>query len=191
MSTSFARVPPNVRPLPAQVELLLDHLEAPPRLVTHLALVHTVAQRLIEQIDTDLPGLRLDREAVRLGAALHDVGKVLVPEELEVPGGLHEVAGERLLLERAFAPAVARFARTHGAPDGLHALAVEDLLVVLADTVWKGARWPDLDDALAAALAAQLDVDRWIAYAALDDAIAEASLDAADLLAWYAATPVR
>jgi len=49
-----------------------------------------------------------DRRRILLGAALHDVGKVVHPNEMSAPGHEHEAAGEQLLLERGVEAEVAR-----------------------------------------------------------------------------------
>src|SRR5438128_21686 len=93
-----------VAALPTQVEHLLVLLAAPPRLVAHLALVHHVAGQLTERVSQDWPLLDYDREAVLLGAATHDIGKIVYRDELIHPGKHHEEVGEEILLEQGFAP---------------------------------------------------------------------------------------
>lgn len=88
------------RPLPALVEPLLSGLHAPPRLVAHLLLVHDVACELVAWVSRHHPSVALDPEAVLFGAATHDIGKVLHPNELSGPGSAHEPAGYALLRER-------------------------------------------------------------------------------------------
>src|SRR5579859_5702818 len=92
----------NVAPLPPEVVTLLDKLNAPPRLIAHLTLVHDVARSLTARLDMAWPALVYDHESVWMGAALHDIGKVNHPEELTQPGHAHELAGEALLRERGF-----------------------------------------------------------------------------------------
>ncbi|HEV8191355.1 MAG TPA: HDIG domain-containing protein [Ktedonobacterales bacterium] len=99
-----------MRPLPEEAARLLDQYQAPPRLVAHLSLVHEVVCTLMEALNLTWPSLQYDREAVRLGAAIHDIGKVLVPRELTQPGHEHELVGEALLLQQGMPPYVARFA---------------------------------------------------------------------------------
>ncbi len=130
--------------LPAFSANLLEDLRAPPRLVAHLTLVHDVAVRLVSLLRKRWPQLSVDAQAVAFGASLHDVGKAVVQQELSQPGHRHEALGEELLLARGVAPALARFARTHAeAPH--EGLSLEDLLVTLADKVWKGAREESLE----------------------------------------------
>ncbi|MFE8602019.1 HD domain-containing protein [Archangium violaceum] len=130
--------------LPDPAARILDELRAPPRLVAHLTLVHDVAGRLVSALRKRWPRLSFDAEAVAFGAALHDVGKAVVREELSQPGDRHEALGEQLLLSRGVPAHLARFARTH-AQSEREALALEDLLVTLADKVWKGTRDEPLD----------------------------------------------
>src|SRR5262245_44897839 len=127
---------PVLRRLPDRAEGLLRELGAPPRLAAHLRAVHDVAHRLVDWLDAEHPELVVDREAVLFGAATHDIGKVVHTAELSGPGSVHEAAGHQLLLDHGIDPAMARFARTHAdwtAPG----IVIEDLLVSLADKVWK------------------------------------------------------
>jgi hypothetical protein len=64
------------------------------------------------------PQLSFDADAVSYGAATHDVGKALYPNELTGPGNQHESAGYRLLLDHGAPERRARFARTHARWDG-------------------------------------------------------------------------
>jgi hypothetical protein len=54
---------------------------ASPRLVAHLRLAHDVAFRLTARLDAVWSTLNYDRTAVRMGAALHDSGKTVDPDE--------------------------------------------------------------------------------------------------------------
>ncbi|HKV84556.1 MAG TPA: hypothetical protein VJN88_08370, partial [Ktedonobacterales bacterium] len=100
--------------LPDEVFQLLSELHAPPRLVAHLAIVHDTAMRIVAAVDAHWPTLAYDRARVMLGAATHDIGKVIYPAGLSALGHEHEAAGEQLLLAHGFDADCARFARTHG-----------------------------------------------------------------------------
>ncbi|GAA1600840.1 HD domain-containing protein [Catellatospora bangladeshensis] len=166
---------PPLRPLPGEVAAMLSALDAPPRLAAHLRAVHDVAAGLVEQVVAAYPSLVCDAAEVRFGAATHDIGKVRHLAELSEPGSAHEYAGYELLLERGVDPRLARFARDHGAT-AYDLLTVEDLLVVLADKVWKGRRVPELEDAFTARLCAASGEPPWEAFLRLDgilDALAE------------------
>ncbi|WP_031074049.1 HD domain-containing protein [Streptomyces sp. NRRL WC-3742] len=174
-------------PLPPAAADLLAGAGAPPRLLAHLALVHEVAERIADFCERQ--GLAFDREAVLFGAATHDIGKTLHPEELSVPGSLHEPAGHELLLARGVPERLARFAGTHGSW-GEPGVTVEDLLVSLADKVWKDKRVRDLEDLVVRHLAAATGREPWETFLALDDLLTAVGEDAPRRLAVQAAHPV-
>ncbi|MFJ7247645.1 HD domain-containing protein [Kitasatospora sp. NPDC098652] len=175
-------------PLPPDVAELLRSVDAPPRLVAHLALVHQVAEQVVEFCAAE--GLAFDHHAVRYGAATHDIGKVVHPEELSGPGSAHEPAGHALLSARGVPEELARFARTH-ASWGEPGTTTEDLLVSLADKAWKNQRVRDLEDRVVDRLAAATGRERWEAFLALDDLLTRIGEDAPRRLALQAAHPVR
>ncbi|MFJ8106108.1 HD domain-containing protein [Streptomyces sp. NPDC096132] len=181
---------PPLRPLPVSVAGLLAELGAPPRLVAHLRAVHEVAAQLVDWLARHRPELAVDREAVLFGAATHDVGKVLHREELSGPGSRHEEAGRELLLARGTAPELARFAGSHASWHAPGA-GVEDLLVSLADKVWKNKRVADLEDLVVAELSRAGGRPVWEEFLALDEFLTAVG-EGADLrLAWQAAHPVH
>ncbi|MFE6130355.1 HD domain-containing protein [Streptomyces sp. NPDC056437] len=181
---------PPLRPLPPVVTELLRSLEAPPRLAAHLRAVHDVAVELSDWVRDRYPDLAVDRDAVLFGAATHDIGKTLHPEELAGPGSAHEAAGRDLLLDRGFEPALARFAATHASWDD-PAVTIEDLLVSTADKVWKDKRVPDLEDRLVRALAGATGREPWEEYLALDDLLSGLGADAGRRLAFQSQFPVH
>jgi HD domain len=177
----------SLAPLPREVLSLLAAHDARPRLVAHLTLVHDVAQQLVISVSQASPRLRFDADAVRFGAATHDIGKALHPEELSAPGNAHEAAGESLLVRAGIAPSRARFARTHGTPrDALDGLEVEDLLVILADTVWKGGRVRSVDDALIAAMMRADGCSAWATFMVVDTIVDTLGGSASERIAWQA-----
>jgi hypothetical protein len=181
---------PSLRQLPHDVVQLLEQLQVPPRLAAHLRLVHDVAAQLTATLQRNQPDLGFDRVAVLFGAATHDVGKVVHPDELTGPGSAHEPAGRALLLAREIPERLARFAGTHGTwsePDR----TVEDLLVSVADNVWKGKRVADLEDRLRDHLAAATGLPPWEAYLALDDVLSGLAATADRRLAFQNFYPVR
>jgi hypothetical protein len=181
---------PVLRPLPVQVAALLDEIGAPPRLVAHLRAVHDVAARLVDWAGRHCPALGVDREAVLFGAATHDIGKTLHPGELSGPGARHEEAGRELLLARGVHPGLARFAGTHASwttPD----VGPEDLLVSLADKVWKNKRVTDLEDLVVAQLARAGGRPVWQEFLDLDEFLTAVGEDADLRLAWQATHPVH
>ncbi len=175
----------TIKPLPALTVELLEALTSPPRLAAHLRVVHHVAHRLTADLAAD--GLEFDRDAVLFGAATHDLGKVRHPEELEHPGHDHEQAGYELLLSYGVPHQLARFAGSHGTswhnPDS----PTEDLLVSLADKIWKGARVTALEQSILH----RLGGEEWDAFLRLDNILAPIAKDADRLLAFQARHPVR
>jgi hypothetical protein len=179
---------PALRLLPDHVAGLLEEVQAPPRLAAHLRLVHDVACQLADWADTRHPGLGYDRDAMLFGAATHDIGKAVFPAEITGPGSAHEEAGRRLLLSRGISPALARFATTH-ASWGSPGVAVEDLMVSVADKAWKNKRVPGLEDLLVARLAQASGQDTWQVFADLDTLLQAIGDGADDRLAFQASFP--
>jgi hypothetical protein len=151
--------------------------------------VHDVAYELVEWLTARYPELQLDREAVLFGAATHDVGKTAHVCELSGPGSAHEEAGRELLLAHGVTPERARFAATHAAwtlPD----LGLEDLLVSVADKVWKNRRVPELEDLVVRRLAETSGRTVWEEFLALDDALTAVGEGAEERLAFQAQYPL-
>jgi putative nucleotidyltransferase with HDIG domain len=177
---------PSIVPLPDGVADLLRGLAAPPRLVAHLIVVHDVACVLTEALGG---AVAFDAEAVRYGAATHDIGKVRHPEELSKPGKRHEATGHAMLLDLGVPERLARFAGSHGSwtsPDA----TVEDLLVSVADNVWKGKRVDDLEENLTMYLAHSGDLALWDAYRRLDDVLTPIADGGPARLAFQASHPL-
>lgn len=154
--------------LPADVFRILQKAGASPHLVAHHRHVHAAAAALLSGLQRHWPSLLIDREVVLYGAALHDIGKTVHPEELHGPGNQHEEAGERLLRDLGVRAEVARIARTHGRWQESD-LATEDLLVALADTIWKGRRNDELESVVAARIQAMVGGEIWRAVAVIDE----------------------
>ena len=162
-----------IRPLPQDVEELLAKLNAPKRLKMHLLIVHDVAATIADAFQQAWSTLTLDKDLVRFGAATHDIGKVLHQNELYGHGSRHEESGPNLLMEYGYTPDQSRFARTHGSWRTEPGLTVEDLLVALADTCWKGQRDSELETMIATIISHQLGVESWEVFLALDDVLDE------------------
>ena len=169
-------------PLPAAISQLLVGLNAPPRLVAHLTLVHATACAIISQFDATWPNLAYDREAVRFGAATHDIGKIQRPNELTGPGREHEVAGVAVLRAHGVPERLARFAQTHGRWGDDSTL--EDLLVALADHWWRGARLEPLESLLCRRIAHGVGAPDWRVFMTLDDIAADVTREADLRLQW-------
>jgi hypothetical protein len=174
----------SLRPLPETAAELLRDLAAPARLGAHLRLVHDVAWSLTDTLGRRWPALDFDTTAVLFGAATHDVGKVFHPEELSGPGSLHEPAGQTLLLRYGVPAHLARFAGSHGS---WHepGRGTEDLLVSVADKVWKGQRVPALEELLGDRVGGA----PWETYGELDDILQPLAAGAEERLAFQAGFP--
>ncbi|WP_405925801.1 HD domain-containing protein [Streptomyces sp. NBC_00035] len=181
---------PPLRPLPDRVEEFLKKLDAPPRLAAHLRAVHDVAHRLVEWLEEREPALRFDRDAVLFGAATHDIGKTVHVGELSGPGSAHEEAGRELLLAQGVSAELARFAGTHAAWNGPD-IGIEDLLVSVADKIWKNKRVQELEDLVVARLAEVSGRTRWEEFLAFDDVLGALGEGADQRLAFQASYPVR
>ncbi|MFQ6326032.1 HD domain-containing protein [Nocardia sp. CWNU-33] len=180
---------PALRSLPERVEVLLENLDAPPRLAAHLRAVHDVAWQLADWVQQHYGAVQFDREVMLLGAAIHDIGKTIHPDELSGPGSAHEQDGYELLLARGFDDDSARFARTHGSWTDAD-VGLEDLLVSLADKIWKAKRVPELEQLVVQRLAATSGQQSWQVFMALDDELDRIAADADQRLAFQANYPV-
>ncbi|MFJ5269887.1 HD domain-containing protein [Streptomyces sp. NPDC088358] len=181
---------PPLLPLPDRVAELLAELGSPPRLAAHLRAVHDVAHQLADWVGLTHPAVLFDREAVLFGAATHDVGKAVHVSELSGPGAEHEEAGRTLLLQHGVSPGLARFAATH-ASWAESRVGLEDLLVSLADKIWKNKRVPDLEDLVVARLADVTGRAAWEEFIALDGVLARIGEGADGRLAFQASFPVH
>ncbi|MET8626344.1 HD domain-containing protein [Kitasatospora sp. NPDC004669] len=135
------------------------------------------------------PSWTFDRHAVLFGAATHDIGKVLHPEELSRPGSEHEQAGHDLLIARGVTEELTRFARNHASWND-PSISTDDLLVSVADKVWKGKRVTDLEQLLIERLSEADHQRPWEAFVALDDVLDHIAQDAERRLAFQAEHPV-
>lgn len=177
-----------VRDLPLEAKRLLETLNAPPRLMAHLALVHDAAFEILDALQARWPDLKIEREAVLFGAATHDVGKCWHINELIGPGNQHEQDGPGLLQQHGVSPERSRFARTHGTWKTELNLALEDFIVALADHCWKGCRNEALETMISARIAGSLGIEAWEAFMALDEIVAEVARRGEERLAWQRAS---
>ncbi|MFF2082750.1 HD domain-containing protein [Nocardia sp. NPDC058176] len=178
-----------LRQLPDSAAAIVRVLDAPPRLAAHLRAVHDVACQLADWLKTTYDTVLFDADAVLFGAATHDIGKVLHPAELSGPGSAHEAAGQQLLLDQGVHESAARFARTHAAwtePD----IGMDDLLVSLADKIWKAKRVPELEQLIVQRVAAAGGQEPWQVFMMLDEELDRIAADADQRLAFQAAYPI-
>ena len=169
-------------PLPPAAQDLCQQLNAPPRLVVHLQLVHEAAGKIVSGLKKEFPGLVLDEPAILFGAATHDLGKTLHPEELWASGEKHQEDGPALLISKGVDPRLARFALTHS--QWYDTMGVEDFVVALADKVWKGRGLPDLEAVLAKVIAGQTGLPEWQVFSQLDEILGEIAEGADERLAY-------
>jgi hypothetical protein len=160
------------------------------RLAAHLRAVHDVAAQLLAWLHRHHPTLAVDHHAVLFGAATHDIGKVEHPEELSGPGCAHEPAGHQLLLRHGVAEHLARFALTHAQWNRDEA-TTEELLVSLADKIWKGKRAADLEQRIVQRLTTANGGQLWETFLSLDDVLTGITEDAEARLAFQASCPVQ
>jgi hypothetical protein len=176
--------------LPAEARDLCERLHASPRLVAHLTLVHDTARRLIEELRLAFPEFVLDADRALFGAATHDLGKTQAAAELTEGGKSHQAAGRALLLNMGVPEDRARFAWTHG--DGNWndpAVQNEDLVVALADKIWKGKRISRLEELIVEAIARASGKAQWQVFFTLDEIIQRLASNADERLAWQAQFP--
>jgi hypothetical protein len=159
---------------------LLRSLGASGWLVRHHELVAEAASQLLDGLSPAWLSPR-DRATVLLGAALHDAGKILHPEEERAPGRLHERAGRELLLQHGVPAELAAFCESHAAWDERSPLVT--LLVALADKLWKGKRVPELEELVVHSLAQRTGRPFWELWPALDELFEAVSAGADDKLA--------
>jgi hypothetical protein len=91
-------------------------------------------------------------------------------------------------LSRGVSADLARFAATHASWDG-PGISAEDLMVSVADKVWKNKRVPDLEGRLVASLAHASGRDAWQEFADLDTLLEAIGDGADDRLAFQASFP--
>ena len=180
---------PEYRPLPGEALRVCAALQAPPRLIAHLTLVHDTAVRLVAKFQQAFPEVELDTASILFGAATHDIGKSTYTEELIGPGKSHEAKGVDLLRKAGASEEMSRFAFTHGNWDRDAELQLEDLLVALADNCWKGKRVPELETLIVNCLVSATGKAEWEAFAILDDILVNLSEDADKRLAWQGQFP--
>jgi hypothetical protein len=160
---------------PEEARRLLVTLGAPPRLQRHAVLVGEALELLL--LGYRSIGIAVDETFVRVGATLHDIGKILCGDELQGPGARHEAAGERLLLEHGASPEVARVCRSHAQwRDPSNSIA--ELVVSLADKLWKGARVTELEEMFVDRVAEAFGCDRWALSTQCDSLFAEVAAGA-------------
>src|SRR5262249_49504795 len=129
------------------------------------ALVAEVAEQLLTGLRR--LGVELNERQVLVGAVLHDCGKIVHPEELSHPGSRHEAAGRELLLRSGYPSEIADICSRH-AQWRLPGCSLEDLVVVLADNLWKGKREDALEALVVERVCRALGREPWRVFCELD-----------------------
>lgn len=151
---------------------LLTLLSAPLKLVQHHRLVVEAAQDLVKGLQQVFPRFTFNSKLVLIGAALHDAGKILHQNEIAGAGNRHECDGEKMLLSLGVSPEIARFSRTH-AQWTCDDATIEDWLVALADTLWKGCRKQKLEASVISVIAELTGKDFWDIFIPADSLFEE------------------
>lgn len=180
----------KLRPLPQPASNLCSLAGASPRLVAHLTLVHDVAVQICDWFSKTFPNVPFDRETVEFGAATHDIGKAFHSKELSAGGHSHEPRGRLWLESNGIEPRLARFAETHGAWRTGADVGFEDLLVILADKVWKGKRLDDIEHRIVAHVAKSVGLEEWDVFQQLDETLQDIAAFADQRLAYQASFSV-
>lgn len=169
--------------LPIEVTDLLEKYQAPVILKRHLTLVYNTSIEICSQFAKEWANLSFDKQEILFGAATHDIGKVIETNELSQKGNNHEQAGYELLLKHGLPEKLARFAKTHGNWED-ESLEMEDLMVALADKIWKGKRVEALEEKLTKEISIRTNTDYWEVYTKLDAIISKIALGADERLLW-------
>ncbi|CAM1365133.1 HD domain-containing protein [Tenacibaculum xiamenense] len=169
--------------LSEEVKKLLAQFDTPQRLIKHLTIVNSTAFFIIEELKKVLPNLVLNEKEILFGASTHDIGKVIVTDELYKKGNKHESEGFRILTDLGYNKKESRFTITHGdwkSPD----LNIEDLLVCLSDKIWKGKRIDELEERITTEISKLIKADFWDVSMKLESILEKIILGSDDRIAW-------
>lgn len=172
-----------MKELPKHIQNILTDNHAPPILQRHLTIVYNVALDITLQLTQTWSNLEIIEEEVLFGAASHDIGKIFEPKELQEKGNKHESIGYEFLIEMGISENLARFTKTHGNWTDKN-LRIEDLIVTLADKIWKGKRINELEERLSEIISKNTTADYWSVYTKLDTIISEIIIGADNRLNW-------
>ncbi len=144
---------------------LLDKLGVCGHLKTHVTLVGEAADLLISAIEK--LGIVLDRDFIQAGVVIHDIGKIIHTNEMTGPGSEHEPEGEKMLLKAGVCARLARVCLSHARWASMEC-SLEELLIALADKLWKGKRVENLELEVVDRVAHLLEKERWDIFPVLD-----------------------
>lgn len=121
-------------------------------------------------------------EKIKFGAAIHDIGKSIHKNELSNPGNKHENDGYDLLIKMGITDEYAKYAKIHSKWN--ENSEIEDLIVSLADKIWKGQRNQELEDLLVNKVSNLINKEHWEIFLIMDNIIQEIAEDADKRLKW-------
>jgi len=165
-----------------EINSVFQNLEIPQRLYAHLMIVHDVANKLLEEINRTWENLNIDKNLFLFGAATHDIGKTIYTNELSEARHKHEQAGLHLLLSLGIFEEKSKFAASHSSWS--ESSTLEELLVSLADKIWKGSRVQDLEDLIVSKIVAVTKCEPWEVFCSLDTIIQTITKDSDKLLGY-------
>ncbi|GEP44239.1 HD domain-containing protein [Brevifollis gellanilyticus] len=149
----------------------------PERLIEHHKLVSGVAVNLAIALRS--LGIVTDPERAGLMGAVHDAGKSVVTEELSIPGSAHEAIGREVALRLGLPESISKICCSHSS-DTTDELDTEEIVVRLADKLWKGKRDPDFEKQAVQRFSAELGKEDWEVFMNLDkifESIAESGYE--------------
>lgn len=149
------------------IQLLKDN-GADKKLIKHAELVYEVGERILNKlIEKNIP---VDTEVVVGSLILHDAGKIIHPEELTAEGKAHLEAGFKLLMESNIDERIAKSCISHEKWNEMEC-SIEELVVALADTLWKGERIPQLERIFIDKIWPFTNTEYWTFFLELDNSL--------------------
>lgn len=135
------------------------------RLLAH----HKTVASIATQIADLLLDKRLDinKPQVIAMAAIHDIGKIKITQELSETGSLHEKVGFEFAKQLGIDEDVAIICLLHGS-NNYQPLRFEVLCVILADKLWKGNRIDELENHFIKRASSFAQSDYWAIFSEFD-----------------------
>lgn len=162
-----------------EAKCLLQSLGAPRHLLQHVELVGEAADQLLLELRVNR--IEVNEQFVLVGVVIHDVGKIAHPAELTAPGNSHEPTGEQMLLAAGVSPEIARVSLSHARWSQMSA-TLEELIIALADKLWKGVRISELENMVIAGCATRSKKDYWQLFVGLDSSFEQIADQGSDRL---------
>jgi predicted hydrolase (HD superfamily) len=163
----------------AEAKALLQSLGAPRHLLRHVDLVGEAADQILVELRAS--NIKVNEQFILVGVALHDVGKIKHPSEMTAPGSNHEPTGEEMLLAAGASPEIARVSLSHARWSQMP-VSLEELIVALADKLWKGVRVPELENMVISECANRSKQDYWQLFVGLDSSFEQIADHGSDRL---------